>query len=423
MAKLKSFDDVHKVLAEFVPSVTTQRQPYTLERIRSLLQFLGNPQDSYKTVHVAGTSGKTSTCYYVAAMLEAHGKKVGLTVSPHVDEVNERVQINLKPLSEKRFSAQLAKFLKLVEKSGLKPTYFEVLMAFAYWQFANEKIDYAVVEVGLGGLLDGSNVITRPDKVCVITDIGLDHTEHLGRTLEAIAAQKAGIIKAYNIVFSYQQTDDVMQVLREVAIQQQAELHEVLPIKNSELPVNLPLFQRRNWYLALSVCRFVEVRDKLRTLSPSQIEKTTYTYIPARMEVASYKDRQIIMDGAHNNQKLRTLLKSAKNQYPKQEIAILASFVKSGKSRTKGALKAIQPIASHMIITSFAGEQDAPQVSVDPLKIAEWCEEVGFSNWEIENSPAKALQKLLRRKEPVLLVTGSFYLLNHIRPLIKNKGS
>src|SRR4051812_2248602 len=129
MHELISFEDVNRELKHFIPSVSKMREPYTLERIRTLLEYLGNPQDQYKVIHVAGTSGKTSTCYYLASILKEHGKKVGLTVSPHVDEINERVQIDLQPVPEKEFCKQISTFLGLVEKSTVTLTYFELLVA------------------------------------------------------------------------------------------------------------------------------------------------------------------------------------------------------------------------------------------------------------------------------------------------------
>src|SRR5690606_38872097 len=121
-------------------------------------------------------------------LLAAAGQKVGMTVSPHVYEVNERVQINTKPLAETQFCRELSRFLNIIQSSGVRPTYFELLVAFAYWEFAEQGVDYAVIEVGLGGLLDGTNVVARDDKVCIITDIGFDHTSVLGKTLSAITA-------------------------------------------------------------------------------------------------------------------------------------------------------------------------------------------------------------------------------------------
>lgn len=403
-----------------MPETRSRHLAYTLDRIKSLLEFLGNPQNEYKVIHVAGTSGKTSTCYFLSSMLHANGQKVGLSVSPHVDEVNERVQINTKPISEKKFCSEFSLFLRKIKPSGIPLTYFEILVAFGFWEFARQKVDYVVVEVGVGGLLDGTNVFNHSDKVCVITDIGLDHTNILGKTLQAITSQKAGIIKSHNTVFVYEQNDEIMEVIREVSHQQQADLHEIWPLKPSELPKNLPLFQRRNWYLAISVFNFVRERDKLPEMSEQDLAKTTQIYIPARMELVRLKGKTLILDAAHNPQKLDALIKSVKLNYPKKSVAVLVGFNRSKQTKIRENLETMTSLVSHLIATDFV-EINLERSSVDPLIIVEQCEEIGFHDWELIRDPKKACRKLLRRKEDVLLVTGSFYLLNSIRPIILKK--
>jgi len=307
-----------------------------------------------------------------------------------------------------------------VEKSDIKPTYFETLVAFAFWQFSQSKVDYAVIEVGLGGLLDGTNVMHRQDKVCVITDIDYDHTSTLGKTLEAIAAQKAGIIQPHTAVFSYEQNDEVMGVLREASRQQQAELHEVWPLKDTELPENLPLFQRRNWYLAYSVVEYLTTRDNFKALGEAGLEKSTHAYIPARMEQQELAGHTLIMDGAHNPQKFQMLMKSVAHAYPDAPLACMVSFVRTKQAKVRDSLQALVPYCSHLIITSFA-QDSMGKTSIDPLKIAEQCEELGFENWEIIHDPIQAYKKLLKRPEPLLLISGSFFLLNYVRPYIKKE--
>lgn len=415
--EVHNFADVRRVLSGYMSEVRSPEHAYTLERIINLMEILGNPQDTYRVVHVAGTSGKTSTAYYIAAMLWQAGKKVGLTVSPHIDEVNERVQINGIPLPERQYVKAFNKFLRKIDSANIKPTYFELLVAFAYWYFAEQRVDYAVVEVGLGGLLDGTNVMKRSDKVCVVTDIGYDHIEVLGRTLGEIAAQKAGIIGPHNKVFCYQQNDEVMAVIRDVSSQQQAELHEILPLGASHLPENLPLFQRRNWYLAYMVYQDIAATDGLSRLNENELANTTSTYIPARMEIVRYKGKTIILDGAHNAQKLETLAESVRKQFPHQSIAALVSFAKTKQSRAQANLDVLDKLCDFMIFTSFAtAEQE--RVSITLLKLAEKAQQLDDNKWEIIDSPAEAFQQLLKRPEKVLLVTGSFFLLNHIRPIL-----
>lgn len=121
--------------------------------MRQLMELLGNPQDSYAVIHVAGTSGKTSTAYFIRGLLQTAGKKTGLTVSPHIRSITERIQIDGRPISDELFVSYLNQLLEKVENSPLTPTYFELLVALAYLVFREEKVDYAVIETGLGGLL------------------------------------------------------------------------------------------------------------------------------------------------------------------------------------------------------------------------------------------------------------------------------
>lgn len=404
-----------------MPPIRSQRGAYTLERMRKLMDYLGNPQNSYKVIHVAGTSGKTSTSYYLAALLKQAGVKVGLSVSPHIDEINERAQIDLKPLSEKRYCKEFSIFIGLVNRSQIKPTYFELLTAFAFWEFERRKCEYAVVEVGLGGLLDATNVISTTNKVCVITDIGFDHEEVLGKTLGLIASQKAGIIKPKNLVVVYKQKDEVMSVLHEVIRQQQASIHDIEPVNIKRSSINLPLFQRRNWYLALNTYDIIKKRDNLPSLNNTQQKLAHSVSIPARMETLFVNDRPLIMDGSHNSQKLHALTASVTQQYPQKRIVALVSFLASKQSKLRQCLEEILPICDQILITRFS-TQSGEKVSVDPLKIAEVCEGLGCSSWKIIDNPKIAYNQLLNTNGEVLLITGSFYLLNHIRPLIDSQG-
>lgn len=395
--------------------------PYTLERMQKLMAALGNPQNKLKVIHVAGTSGKTSTCYYIAALLKAAGQRTGLTISPHIDNVSERLQIDLEPLPEATFCRVLSEFIDIVEATGLKPTYFELLVALAYWYFAREQVDYAIIEVGLGGLLDGTNVVERADKICVITDIGLDHTSVLGKTLPEITAQKAGIIHPHNVVFCYQQSTEVMNVIREVTRQQQAELHEVRNPSSDMLPLHLPLYQQRNWYLAYHVFEYVAERDKLTLLNAKDLQTTTRTRIPARMEIVQRAGHTLVIDGAHNAQKLAALGASLDDLFGRQKTAVLFSLVQSSQLRLRTSLKALLSFTDHLIITTFVSQQDFLKQSVNPRRAVEQCQALGFKSVEVISEPAAAYKALLKRPESIHVVTGSFYLLNHIRPLIFKK--
>lgn len=408
---ITNFSEAKQYLRRFY----NQNGPYKLETMREFMAFLDNPQDKVRVIHVAGTSGKTSTAYYIAGLLQAAGYRTGLTTSPHVDEINERVQIDLMPLPEKLFCEQLNVFSVLVEDSGLQLSYFEAMVAFAYWYFAKVKVDYAVIEVGLGGRIDGTNVVTRQDKISVITNIGFDHTKILGNTLPEIAAEKAGIILHGNDVFTHAQAPEIVDVFKRVCQQRQASLHIVEEYRDADLEA-LPLFQQHNMGLAVAVAQEALARQN-RNLEPRYIHQAVGTYVPARMERITYGGRQLILDGAHNGQKLQTLLESVSEKYPRQAIAAVVAFVTGDEQRMHEGLAQIMRFASHIIVTEFSVEQDVPKQSVPAQQIMSWCQEKGYDSIEIAVQPKDALAKLLARPEPVLLVTGSFYLLNHIRPL------
>src|SRR5665213_1401984 len=131
MEIINNFDEARAVLEKYTPKKAVAYHPYKLDTIRALMKYLGSPQDSLRIIHIAGTSGKTSSAYYAAALLSQSGKKVGLTVSPHVTEINERLQINMVPMPETQYCQQLTKFIEIVNKSSITPSYFEMLVAFA----------------------------------------------------------------------------------------------------------------------------------------------------------------------------------------------------------------------------------------------------------------------------------------------------
>ncbi len=393
---------------------------YTLDRMRSLVKYLDNPQEKLKIVHIAGTSGKSSTAYYTAALLQASGANVGLSVSPHVVSLSERAQINRTMLPEADFCEALGEFMDLVLSSGVKPSYFETMVAFAFWLFARNKLDYAVIEVGLGGLLDGTNVIARPDKVCIITDIGFDHTNVLGDSLAKIATQKAGIIQPHNHVFIYKQADEVMQVVREASKRQTATLYEVTQADEPAITeLRLPLFQQRNFFLAEQTVNYVLQRDGIAPLQAAQIKAAAETHIPSRMDVFQVNGKTLVVDGAHNEQKMKTLLESMRARFGNQPVAALVAFVSARDNRWQRALNLLSDYT--LDITAFNQEpDDMPKSFIPPQEIAAYLARQG-KTCSIEPDLAKAYRNLLQHPEPILLITGSLYLYSGIRPLINEK--
>jgi dihydrofolate synthase / folylpolyglutamate synthase len=421
MSQITTLAEAQVALEPYWPHHTKHRRSLTF--MAELMDYLGNPQNRLRIIHVAGTSGKTSTAYYCAALLRASGKKVGLTISPHVDTVNERVQINLAPLSERQFCAELTAFLALLQKGGFEPTYFELLHAFAFWIFARLQVEYAVVEVGVGGLLDSTNVISREDKICVLTDIGLDHTQILGDTIPQIAAQKAGIITLHNAVFCYRQSNEVMDVFTEAARQKQAQLYMLSRVPVHPEADDLPLFQRRNYGLAYAAVHYICQRDHLPAPAAEALHLAAHTHIPGRMELLRLRNKTLILDASHNAQKLHALAESIRQQFPRRPVAVLAALIAGRVGRMEAAAKELSELADYLIVSSFSGGRDGPVHSLDPEVIAKACEKDGATSVDVIADPEAAFARLQKRPEKVLVVTGSFYLLNHIRPLVQKQPS
>ena len=409
MKKITSLDEAVAYLLNYASDLT---RDYQLDRMRRVLDALGNPQEKFKSVHIAGTSGKTSTSYFIRALLEAGGRRTGLTVSPHIVAVNERVQIGGLPLEEHAFLDYFNEFLALLAQAHLRPTYFESLVALAYWVFAREKVDYCVVETGFGGLLDGTNTITRADKVCVITNIGLDHTHILGDTVEKIAYQKAGIIQPGNYVLVRAQQESVMEVFRSRAHDQKATLYEV---SASEAPNFLPEFQHQNWAMASEAYHYLVERDGLPELTLAQLEYAAHQTPPGRGEVYEIGDKTIILDGAHNPQKLEALLHSLERE-GYTSGAILASFVESPDSKLDSCIELLSDFATHWIVPEFQVGQDI--MNRKSFTADYVIERASSSKMQKVPEINEAFQMLLKRPEKTLLITGSLYLVSLLRPEI-----
>ena len=387
---------------------------YSLDRIRELMYRLGNPQNEVAVIHVAGTSGKTSTAYFIRAVLQKAGKKTGLTVSPHISSIAERAQINGANLPDKIYLHHINKFKKLIEKyPDIQPTYFELVIAFAYWLFAKEKVDYAVIETGLGGLYDATNIVERADKVCVITPIGYDHTEVLGETLQEIATQKAGIIQPNNHVVLSAQNEALMSVFSEVAARKNAEIH---PQELSSIPAFLPNFQIGNWQLAYTTYNLLRTRtDKLPVLSKEQLDECARKAPPGRYEIYHVRGKIIILDGAHNQQKLQGLLTSLPRQFQTGNTWVVA-LVGNDTARIAQSAALLRTIPVEFICTEFSTGQDIKARQSIPAK--ELAELLPAAHARVERDVQKALEMALASTHDYIVITGSLYLISQIRPLL-----
>ncbi len=390
--------------------------PYNLNRMKKLMEYLNDPQDKLKIIHIAGTSGKTSTAYYLASLLQQCGFKVGLTVSPPINEVSDRAQVDLVPLPKEEYLLLLGQFLDIVNGSGQSPSYFEVLNAFSFWLFYKKRVDYAVIEVGVGGLLDCTNVVSSTDKICVITDIGFDHTKLLGKTIHEITLQKAGIIQPINFVFMNAQNDEVTDLIKDSCLKKNASFHIAKSDRlTDDIITTLPLFQSRNFQLAVTVINYVINRDNISGLTMGMLKLASSTNIPARMEIVSFRGIKLILDGSHNNQKIGALVESVRQRFPDESITILVAFGYGKQSSSLAKLRLLRTLSSKIIISSFDDFLGTPKHSANPQIVAEHAKEAGFTSVIVEPDSLKALKILEETTRNVGLVTGSFYILGKIR--------
>lgn len=275
-----------------------------LERIKILTKELGNPQNYYQTIHVAGTNGKGSVCAMLAEILRAEGLKVGLFTSPHLKSYCERFKINGENISEKEFG----EIVELVNFFEVPATQFEVLTAVAFAYFAAQNVDVAVIEVGLGGLWDSTNIITP--KISVITNVALDHEKILG-DLKSIAVNKAGIIKK-NIPVVTAATGEPLKIIREVAEKNNSPLYEVA--KPAEVEINLlGEYQKINAAVAIQAAKIFGVKN---SSIEEGLKKVSWA---GRFEIIETNFGKVILDGAHNPHGAKALRESLDKFFPNEK--------------------------------------------------------------------------------------------------------
>ena len=399
-----------------------------LSYIKKVLTFLDNPQDKVKTVHVTGTNGKGSTSYYLSSLLQKAGQKTGLFVSPYVFEFNERIQLNGRNISNQnlveianQIELILAKIRRENPAFSLVTFEYEVVMAFLY--FAREKCDYAVIEVGIGGEHDKTNVIIP--EVSVITTVGLDHEKIIGPTLQDIAREKSGVIKKNRPVIIGNVPKEVLPIIQQKAQKEHAtikllgkdfkiSLQENLTYQDQNKKISFlprPLVEGYDVGIAISAFSLLGVK-----LSAAEIkEAINQTKIPGRYQIVQ-NNPLVILDGAHNIQAVQNLLNYAHCEQKRRQgqVRILIMMM---KDKDIAQVFDLFQATDEVYLTTIdypraAKKKDFPQ----------WIQEKYqyMSDWQA------AYQNLKQKSQTndILLVTGSFYLVGNILQMeTKNAGS
>jgi dihydrofolate synthase/folylpolyglutamate synthase len=339
---------------------------FKLDRIYEVLELLGNPQHNFKSVHIAGTNGKTSTSFMCAKILGLHGVKTGLFTSPHINNVTERIRVNLFPIDEQQFINAYHKVIKAVEEVESNPVngklgFFEVMTIMTFQIFSDEQVKIAVIEVGLGGLLDSTNVLSEEDVVVsVITPIGVDHVEYLGSTIHEIAYQKAGIIKNDVPVVVAQQSEEAIKVIEAVAEKRNAKIH--LPddsiVDALDNGVFIPYYLKMNLSTAITASMVaLESQDKVFTISADLISNIgSITYVPGRFEGYERKDgKYLFFDVSHNphgaNMLKETFQKWAGGEPAKKKLNTVALVAQFSDKDTYGFMKVLSEFVDGVIVT------------------------------------------------------------------------
>ena len=408
------------------------------EHTRELLSRLGNPQEGSKIIHVAGTNGKGSVCAYLNAMLLAGGKKTGLFTSPHLVRINERFQINGEDVSDEQF---LNAFLK-VEKAAKEyeaegeghPSYFETLFLMGMLIFKEAGVEYLVMETGLGGRLDATNVVEKP-LACIITSISRDHTEYLGDTLEAIAGEKAGIIKAgVPVIYDASQPGPASVIAAKAKemgspawpmepsfYEMKTQSREGITFtfaypggEKAELAIPyVAKYQMMNASLAFYTMHILQdVHDIPKNVLAEGLSKIKW---PCRMEMAA---PGVIIDGAHNEDGIAQFVSTAGYFAKENEITILFTAVadKHYHEMIGEICEGIHP--SHVVATQIDGSRVVPAEV-----LAEDFRKAGCTDVCAEPEIGAAYEKALGKKgSGMLFCVGSLYLAGELKAYLAKRN-
>jgi len=404
---------------------------FDLRRTEDLLQRLGNPHLSAKVVHIAGSKGKGSTSAMIAAGLQAAGYKTGLYTSPHLVTLRERIQVDGKPILKRELESLVARMRPHVEAVDHDKTYgelstFELLTAAAFMQFQQKAVDFQVLETGLGGRLDATNVITP--EVCVITSISLDHTEVLGDTIAKIAAEKAGIIKPGRPVVSSAQAEEAAQVIRETCQKKGARLVsvgsdivwrkldsnlsgqslEVQGLKGS-YRITIPLLGAHQLQNAAAAVAALEVLGVPRKSIEAGLAKTNW---PGRLQILRRRPL-LVVDGAHNRDSASKLKEALKEYFHFDHLILIIGT--SADKDVSGIVEELAPLANSVIVT----RSRHPRATKPEVLAGEFAR-VGVKA-EAAEDITRAVAKALKRagRKDLICATGSLFLVGEMIEYVK----
>lgn len=409
----------------YIHSVQWRGSRPGLARTRELLARLGNPQKQLKFVHVAGTNGKGSTCACLASALQAAGYRVGLYTSPFLERFNERMQVNGRCIPDEELCRLTERIQPAAEAMQDPPTEFELITALAMVWFLRERCDIVVLEVGLGGALDSTNVIDPPE-LAVITAIGLDHTQQLGNTFAQIASAKAGIIKPGTPVVSYGRNAEADAVITRVAAEQGGGLTapdwSTLHIRAWEpdctvmdfgrfTGLRLPLLAAYQPYnAALAITALEQLRARGWKVSDAAIRQgLEQVSWPGRFELLR-KQPPFLLDGSHNPQGIRATAKSLAMRYPGRKFVLLLGVM--ADKDVGSMLAAIAPAAKCVVTV----RPDNPRAMDAEALAQEVCRETGLPAQAAQSIPEGVTRSLaLAGPDEGVCALGSLYFSADVR--------
>lgn len=418
------------MIQEWLKKSESIPRKYGLYRMEAILEALGNPERGLKSIHIAGTNGKGSTAAMVTAFAKAHGLRVGTFTSPHMDSIRERIQLDGVPLEEEPFW-KAASLVREVERRLLEEwgafNYFEILTAMMFVVFQQEAVDLAIIEVGIGGLLDNTNV--GHPLVSVITTIGLDHQDLLGSTLEEITVQKAGIIKPGQQVVVGPVTRECMDVIRRTASEQGAtvkvfgESFSLIEDSYQDEAFMIPLkqlslqgaFQKENATVAIRAFRaWMEATG--RSVQAECIEAALPVVSwPGRMEVLQATPL-VIIDGAHNLPAIERLIQNMTARVGKKQTLLFSALTRKDSQQMLLRLQEALPDVN-IILTSFHSSKGQSIARSDMEMV------LGSSKISYEESFEDVIERFARSTDNKsdLWVTGSLYFIAEVRHWWNNR--